>query len=351
MALGEPGEPRQQVLAPERGPRHQVLLLDGAHDGAAGGGADRVARRRHDREGGLQVHQLRRADHGRDRQPAAEPLAVDHDVRAQALGLESMEEAGAPHSHLHLVHHDEDSVGAATLLQSLEEAGGRHDEAAVRLYRLDEDGGDLVRLQLALEAPVEVVEGALDQIGRELGAIRVGIDQPREAVAHGRVALGAVAGDRHRRGAAAVIRADEGEDAAARRRRLQQAHDGVVGVRAGMAEPDPALAIAGQARQQVLGQPDSVPDRARSEADRPHVAHGLAHRLGQRRVAVAQARRAPRCAEVEHAPSAFLDHVGALAPHGGRREEADPLDVGDGARVAGQQVVGHGAIPASIVAV
>ena len=72
-----------------------------------------------------------------------------------------------------------------------------------------------------------------------------------------------------------MIGADEGEDAAAGRGRLQQAHHGVVGVGAGMAEPDPALAIVRQARQQVLSQPDRVPDRARGEADRSHVAASL----------------------------------------------------------------------------
>ena len=55
-----------------------------------------------------------------------------------------------------------------------------------------------------------------------------------------------------------------------------------------MAEPDPPLAIVRQARQQVLGQPYRVPDRARGETDRAHVGHGLADRLGQRRMAVAQ---------------------------------------------------------------
>ena len=66
-----------------------------------------------------------------------------------------------------------------------------------------------------------------------------------------------------------MIGADEGEDAAARRRRLQQANDGVVGVRAGMAEPDPPLAIVGQARQQVLRQADRVPDGTGGEAHSP----------------------------------------------------------------------------------
>ena len=79
----------------------------------------------------------------------------------------------------------------------LRRAGGRHDEAAVRLDRLDEDGCDLLRPQLALEAPVEVVEGALDQLGRELRAVGVGIDQPRETRACRRVGLGAVARNRH----------------------------------------------------------------------------------------------------------------------------------------------------------
>ena len=90
----------------------------------------------------------------------------------EALCLEGVVEAGAPHPHLDLVHHDQDAVRPAALLQALEEAGGRDDDAAVGLDRLDEDGGDLVRIKLALEAPVQVIEGAGDQVGLELRAVR-----------------------------------------------------------------------------------------------------------------------------------------------------------------------------------
>ena len=141
-----------------------------------------------------------------------------------------------------------------------------------------------------------------------------------------------------------MISADEGKDAAAGRRGLEQAYHGVVGVGAGVAEPDPPLAAVRKVRQQVLCKGDGVADGARGEAHRPHVARGLAHRLGHRRVAVAEARRTPRGAEVEHAPAALLNHVGARTPHGGCRKEAKPLDIGDGTPVAGHQVLGHGSI-------
>ena len=234
---------------------------------------------------------------------------------------------------------------SAALLQALEKARRRYDDAAIGLDGLDEDGSDLVRPKLALEAPVEVIEGAGDQIGRELRAVGIGIGQPGEAGTRRCMGLRAVARHRNRGGAAAVIGPDEGEDAAtAGRRGFQQAHHGVVGVGAGVAEPDPSLAIVREMRQQVLSKAHSMPDDARGEAYRPHVAHGLADRFGHCRVAVAEARRAPRGAEVEHAPAALLDHVGARAPHGGRREEANPLDIGDGTPVAGHQVLGHGSI-------
>ena len=40
-----------------------------------------------------------------------------------------------------------------------------------------------------------------------------------------------------------MISADEGKDAAAGRRGLEQAYHGVVGIGAGVAEPDPPLAV------------------------------------------------------------------------------------------------------------
>ena len=89
---------------------------------------------------------------------------------------------------------------------------------------------------------------------REVRPVRVGIGQQEQAGPWRRMGLGGVAGDRHREGGAAVIGADEGDDAPPAGRGLDRAHHGLVGVRSGMAEPDPTVAAAGRDRQQPLGQ-------------------------------------------------------------------------------------------------
>ena len=76
--------------------------------------------------------------------------------------------------------HQQDPVPVAERAQVAQEAGRRHDVAALALDRLDEDGGDVVRVELPRE---EVLLDATSMqprvhcrlVGAELAAVAIGV--------------------------------------------------------------------------------------------------------------------------------------------------------------------------------
>ena len=251
VPLGEPLEALHQRPAHLRGAAREVLVEHGAEHGEPRGGADRIAARGLDRESGAMVHDCRRPDQRRQRQPAAETLAEDDHVGLHAFVAESVERAAAPQAHLDLVEDGEDAVPPAAFLQRLEEACGRHDQAAVRHDWLDEDRRHLLRRAGRLELVVEHVEHGL---GRKPRPVGVGVGQQQQAGPGQRVGHRRVARDAHRARHAAVVGADEGDEAGAAGRGLQHAGGSIVGVGARMAEPDASLGVSRHRLQQRLGE-------------------------------------------------------------------------------------------------
>ena len=78
---------------------------------------------------------------GADRQPAAEPLGQGHDVGGDAVVLVGEKRAGAAHSGLHLVEHQQRAVLGGDLAGGHQVAGGRDDDAALPHDRLQEHRG------------------------------------------------------------------------------------------------------------------------------------------------------------------------------------------------------------------
>ncbi len=95
--------------------------------------------------------------------------------------------------------------------QRAQELERRHVEAALALHRLDHDGGDRLRIDVAVEQPVQIGERLLGgdaAVGlRELGVIHLGGKRPEAAlVGHD------FAGERHGHQRAAVKAAGECDD-------------------------------------------------------------------------------------------------------------------------------------------
>ena len=112
------------------------------------------------------VHDLARGDKGRHRQhAAAERLAQDDAVGADALVLEREPGAGAAEARLHLVEDQQHAVRVADAAQPGEEARGRHDDAGLALDRLDQHRRR-VRRDRALDGG-EIAERHRAEAGRE----------------------------------------------------------------------------------------------------------------------------------------------------------------------------------------
>src|SRR5512146_504795 len=125
----------------------QAFLLDDAQrDEPDRRGQGITAESRAMRAGREYVHQLARAEKGRNRQhAAAQRLAEDQPVRADLLVLEGEPRAGASEAGLDLVDDEEDVVLVAERAHAREPAFGRDDDPAFALDRLDQHGGGLRR--------------------------------------------------------------------------------------------------------------------------------------------------------------------------------------------------------------
>ena len=180
-------------LAHLAGVLDQALLLDHAQVGQHGRRTDRIAGvgRGHG-PGRIEVHHVRPADDGRDRQPARNALAATDQVGRDAVVLEAPVLAGAAEAGLHLV---EDQQGAVLVAPAAEFLGvlGRHEAGIAALVRLAHHAGHAVgrdallgqRLEESLEAGI----GTAEAVGkRHLHHVLVEVDDPllqgRDAAGH-----------------------------------------------------------------------------------------------------------------------------------------------------------------------
>ena len=155
VALLQLGEPVEQHGAHARGVLDQAVALDDAQRRQARRHREAIAPVRRlvhvgalERSDGLLVD-LAARDHRGDRHvAAAERLADEHEVRLEPPVLEREPPAGAPEPGLDLVDDEQRAVAPAQLLRGLQIARGRERHHAA-LDRLDDEGGDILRAQLA----------------------------------------------------------------------------------------------------------------------------------------------------------------------------------------------------------
>ena len=133
---------------------------------------------------------------------------------------------------------------------------GRHDEAALALDGLDDDGGDVVAVDLGAQHTAQVLERVVGGVlaGRRAERIAVArvVDAADERLVVAAVVHGGV-GERHGEVRAAVERAVEGDDARTARGLLGQL-DGVLdGLGAGVGEHELVVRVGHDLRE-LLGE-------------------------------------------------------------------------------------------------
>ena len=134
--------PRPNRVADRLGPLDEALLLENVEHGERGGLRDRVADvGSADRGIGRRVHDLRLADHGREREPAGDRLRHRHEIRLDAVMLDAPHAPRAAEPRLHLVDDEHDAVLVTDLPHALNELRRRDDEAALAEDRLHHDRG------------------------------------------------------------------------------------------------------------------------------------------------------------------------------------------------------------------
>ena len=207
-----PGEhPRAQRLADRDGALAEALLVDHVEDGERRGLGDGVADERA-ADGAVvrRVHDLRLAEHARERQAGGDRLGDGDQVGLDAVVLDREQLAGAREAGLHLVDDQADPVLVADRAQPLHELLSRGQEAALALDRLDDDRRDLLGRHLRDEELPQLGERGA-RVGaavvlREGRAVDLGRERPHPDLVRVRAR-----GERHRQQRAAVEGALEGD--------------------------------------------------------------------------------------------------------------------------------------------
>ena len=112
------------------------------------------------------IHDLGAAGGGADRHAGAERLGGDDDVGGDAVVLEREQLAGAREAALHFVGNHHDAVLIAELADPAQEARRHRHEAALALHRLDDDRGDLRRIDLRRERLLELLDAPARRTAR-----------------------------------------------------------------------------------------------------------------------------------------------------------------------------------------
>ncbi len=97
------------------------------------------------------VHDAAARDEGAERHAAGDAFGAAKNVWFDAGVVGGPPLAGAPHSGLHFVDHEHNAVLAADALEFLQEEFWRGNVAAFALDGLDDDGGDFLGIEEALE--------------------------------------------------------------------------------------------------------------------------------------------------------------------------------------------------------
>src|SRR4029077_4359819 len=129
-----------------------VLGFDEVHGREGGGYADGIAAEGRAVGAGLPgIHDGASRDEGAEGHAAGDAFGAAKNVRFDAGVFGGPPLAGAAHTGLHFVDHEHDDVLAAEALEFLKEEFWRGDVAAFALDGLDDDGGDFLGIEEALE--------------------------------------------------------------------------------------------------------------------------------------------------------------------------------------------------------
>ncbi len=243
---------------------------------------------------------------------------------SHAVVLDRPDRPGAADSGLHLVVDVEDAVLVAELLQAPGEVGRHDDEPALALHGLEDDAGDRLRVDVALE---EVAERVDRVVGGD-AAVRVGsgraIDLGRERAEASLVGHD-LARHGHREQAPPVecpVEDDDGRPARCDPRDL----DGVLDrLRAGVEQN--AL-LVGSTTGRELGEPPADIDVRLVDADHEALVEVavdlLVHRSDGRWKAVTRVLAAQAAGEVDVAAAVDILDAGALGAGDDDRRSGDP---------------------------
>ncbi len=151
----------------------EVFILDHVENGMGRRNADRAAGIRAAQAAGAGgVHDFGAAGDGCNREAAAQALGHGHQVGRDAIVFHGEQFAGTGKAGLHFVGDQQNAVLVADFAQGLHQTDRDRQEAAFALDRLDDDGGDAVRVDIGGEELLQHVDGLLD--GRALGFDREG---------------------------------------------------------------------------------------------------------------------------------------------------------------------------------
>ena len=196
--------PAPNGLADALGTVDEALVLEDVEDGERGRQRDRVADvGAADRAVAGRVHDLRLAEHARERQPGGDRLGDRDQVGLDAVVLDREHPAGAAEAGLHLVDDEDDPVPVADRAHAREELRRRDDEAALALDGLDDDRRDVLRRDLRDERALERGERGVGVDAAVLVRERHAVDLGRER-AEARLVRVRLRGERERQQRAAV---------------------------------------------------------------------------------------------------------------------------------------------------
>ena len=158
MSGSRRAEPLVQVLARRRRGLDQPIALDHLERGQAGRASQRSAAKR----SAVQVVSLERpvrafpkapaGDHHRDwREPTGKSLGQEEHVRLDALLFAEKEAAAATQARLDFIEDEQRAVASAEPGGVGQVSAWRRAHSAFALHRLEDDGGNIATLELALE--------------------------------------------------------------------------------------------------------------------------------------------------------------------------------------------------------
>ena len=154
---GEPVEAGKELVATLPGVGDQPFLLDDIKGGVRGGARDDVAAVRPAVGAGLPGgHQLGPCQDPGEWQARRDALGHDQDVGLDVPVPDREHLAGPPEPGLDLVGDEQDAVLAGDLAEPWQEPRRRHDVAALAEDRLEDDRGDVLRVDELVERQVEL---------------------------------------------------------------------------------------------------------------------------------------------------------------------------------------------------